>query len=440
MPVKALMTGAARGAGLWLVVAFAAAAMMAPAVLVPRGSLIFLVLLALSAVLGEIARLTGVLPARNVTWQKTGLNAVVVGGLVFGSFAAASSLWSPAPLTSFLEGLSFIGLMLYGLASVYGVTRSDPKTLRSMWLGFIGVAAASVPFHVIELVGNQPLRRALMSWFPSLRPQVRQLMLHDGYVTYLSDADLNRVTCVLTLFLGPLLVAALSIEFKLRSICVAAFAVLVATVFIAGSHQSSQLAMSGGLLVYAAASWRLVYVRRGLQVATVLAIAACVPLSIWAYDHAQLHKSSWLFSSAKSRIVIWNYTAVQVLNAPVLGIGAGATGVLDNQREPNEIAVSEHRGRQLRTSPHAHDVYLQTWYELGAVGAVILLIFALSAIQATSHLTEPEARLWLTQTAMILLMAASSYGMWQAWFQAAIVSSCVLLWMACLLRRDARSN
>jgi O-Antigen ligase len=437
MPVKALMTGAARGAGLWLVVAFAAAAMMAPAVLVPRGSLIFLVLLALSAVLGEIARRAGVLPSRTVTWPKTGLKAVVLWGLVFGSFAAASSLWSPDPLSSFLEGLGFIGLMLYGLVSVYGVTRSDPQTLRSMWLGFIGVAAASVPFHVIELVGNQPLRRAFLSWFPSLRPHARQLTLHDGYVTYLSDADLNRVTCVLTLFLGPLLVAALSIKFKLRWICVVALAVLAATIFTVGSHQSSQLAMVGGLLVFAAASWRVVHARRGLQVATVLAIAACVPLSIWAHDYAQLHKSSWLFSSAKSRIVIWNFTAVQVLNAPVLGIGAGATGVLDNQRDPNEIANSEHKSQQLRTSPHAHDVYLQTWYELGAVGAAILIIVILSAFQATSQLAEPEARLWLTQITMILLIAASSYGLWQTWFQAAIISSCVLLWMACLLRRDA---
>ena len=67
-------------------------------------------------------------------------------------------------------------------------------------------------------------------------------------------------------------------------------------------------------------------------------------------------------------------------------------------------------------STHSHSVYLQTWFELGLVGATLLTLLGLAILQAIRALAVPLQRYAYATFASAAIMAASSYGMWQIWF------------------------
>jgi O-antigen ligase len=101
-----------------------------------------------------------------------------------------------------------------------------------------------------------------------------------------------------------------------------------------------------------------------------------------------------------------------------------------------------HHGLARTLSIHSHCIYLQTWFELGAVGALLLTAFGLSVIAAIGRLaprTQPYAYATFASSAA---MAAVSYGMWQAWFITSFALTAVLcvLGTRCLARDDGLSD
>lgn len=69
-------------------------------------------------------------------------------------------------------------------------------------------------------------------------------------------------------------------------------------------------------------------------------------------------------------------------------------------------------------SIHSHSIYLQTWFELGLFGAVLLTLVGLSILSAIRSLAPRLQPYGYATFASAAAMAASSYGMWQAWFMA----------------------
>ena len=149
-----------------------------------------------------------------------------------------------------------------------------------------------------------------------------------------------------------------------------------------------------------------------------------LPAALLAY-RLDLQNAPWLQRSAQHRIEIWNTTAEKALQAPLLGVGAHSTYV-----QAQELGPPVKRGWKYRNqrslSSHAHSVYLQTWYELGLVGATLLTLFGLSilsAIRSQPRAVQPYA---YATFASVAAVAASSYGMWQIWFMA-LFGFCVVL-------------
>jgi O-antigen ligase len=65
-------------------------------------------------------------------------------------------------------------------------------------------------------------------------------------------------------------------------------------------------------------------------------------------------------------------------NRPWLGIGVGSTPALEAARgvaeQPKGFVMSR------TTGSHSHDLFLQTWYELGAVGVVLVAVAGAAAV------------------------------------------------------------
>lgn len=70
---------------------------------------------------------------------------------------------------------------------------------------------------------------------------------------------------------------------------------------------------------------------------------------------------------------------------------------------------------------HTHNVYLQTWYELGFVGAILMLAAGLSTLLAASRVPDPQRPFVLATASVFMAEIGSSWEIWQRWFAALFV-------------------
>jgi O-antigen ligase len=192
----------------------------------------------------------------------------------------------------------------------------------------------------------------------------------------------------------------------------------VAMPIVISRHDSSQLALIASLLVLLLASkWRLTVVT-GLASLWCACFVIVIPLDIAVY-RAGLHEVSWLPSSYRARVIIWDYTAEQVIAHPLFGVGARSTRIL-RQEQASTVEKPEGFVFSRSLGQHAHDLFLQTWFELGAVGAILIAIAGAAVIMRIRFLpirAQPFAAATFTAFAGI---AAFAWDMWQTWWMAAV--------------------
>ncbi|MGH9810300.1 MAG: O-antigen ligase family protein, partial [Terriglobia bacterium] len=184
-----------------------------------------------------------------------------------------------------------------------------------------------------------------------------------------------------------------------------------------------KLGLIVGVIAFLAAWFWPRAARFGMVALWCLAFVLVVPLaSELARDH--LEQTTWLPYSARSRITLWAYTAEKIPEAPLLGIGLTSARTLSSERlsarREEPLAEAKNGGRTLvwKTGPHSHNEFLQTWYELGAVGAILLLAAGCAVILSIGRLAPAIQPFMLAQFAAFFVMAAFSWGMWQSWLMA----------------------
>jgi O-antigen ligase len=129
-----------------------------------------------------------------------------------------------------------------------------------------------------------------------------------------------------------------------------------------------------GALVLALAALSLKATRMLMVGAWTIVTLLAVPLGALPYDF-DWERWTWLPpESVAARFYIWKYVADHVYERPIVGIGIRGTRAL-HLKIPVDAGDPSHstyalQGREAR---HPHNVFLQTWLELGAIGAVLLL-------------------------------------------------------------------
>jgi len=201
---------------------------------------------------------------------------------------------------------------------------------------------------------------------------------------------------------------------------VAAFLVVLVAAVAISEHDSSQVALVGsGLVFLLALNWprRVIH---GLAVLWCVAFVVVLPADFLAY-RTELHLARWLPESARARVIIWEFTAERTLAHPWLGIGVASTPVLrDEERAVSSADQPEGFVFHRTTGQHAHDLFLQTWYELGAVGAVLIALAGAAVVMLILLLPLLAQPFAAASFAAFAAVAAFAWGMWQAWFMCAI--------------------
>ena len=365
-----------------------------------------------------------------------GVPTTIAAFLALAVWAAVSTVWAADRTEAIAKSLM---LLAFTCATWWGygaLAAARPQLLRHAGWTMLVAFGVGLAFLAQEEITGHTVKRLLFFFLPFTRPDAKHIVDADNdllVAPYIS----NRNMAAAMLALWPMLSMVQSIVQRRWRLGVSAGLVALAVVtFAISKHETSSIALVASLLVFAVGSrWpklALYMVAAGWLAATLL----MVPLTAWALHGAQLQSAQWLPNSARHRIVLWGYTAERVQQHPLIGVGAASTKALDSRRGP-KVDVYPGTPYQWRSGTHAHNVYLQTWYELGGVGALVLCAAGLALIAAIAKLPRgvvPFAAACLVSSAA---MGASSWGMWQEWFVAAFGISAVLMGFAIALATSA---
>jgi len=342
-------------------------------------------------------------------------------------WAALSLLWTPAPAQALEKALGTFAIVGLGALACRAKTTLTADELRQIAVALaIGFAAGTL-FIGIELMSDQAIKRWVFNTFPELRPgSTKGLRIRDGEIISVSANERNRSIAVIMLAFWPVLAAAIwvttgRLQSRAGAIIGVVATIAVALVIFASNHESSKVGIVVSSLVVVAALVSARMVRWALVLAWVVGTMAVLPVS------ATLYAQNWHFAevlpkTAQARVILWGETARRWSEAPVLGHGVHATRAYQDvekgtYEQPPGYVYPKSTGR------HAHNAYLQTWFELGTIGA---LLFAAAGCMFAWQVgrAPPDVRPALLATfAAVAVMAAFSYGIWQAWYQCLILLS-----------------
>jgi len=377
----------------------------------PRSSPALLLALALAA-LASVSR-------ADLRRQAEGNGLMLFAAFAFGIYLLLSVAWSAdrseaiGKVTLYFAFTGAVWIVCAGTRSI-----SDRLLERLLTTLLIALAVGLLYLCVEELAGHW-IKREVFRLVPAIRLPERHLIIANGDVEAVRAYASNRNMAALALMLWPML---LSAQYVLPPPWgrIAASAMLASVTLTIGlsEHTTSLVALPAGVLVFLLARhWPRLSI--GLLAAGwITATLMVVPIVSTAYRDASLHFATWLPHTARQRIILWGYTAEQVAKRPWLGVGIASTKSIDLHRKDVEETPPGYV-YPLRTGPHAHNIYLQTWYELGAVGALLLTWLGLALLNAIASLSRALMPYALGCFATASIIAAFSWGMWQAWFMAA---------------------
>jgi O-antigen ligase len=349
-------------------------------------------------------------------------DTVLACGVTLVVYAMLSAAWAIEPITS----IGSVGQVAVVLAAAAIVAFLLPRQLRAMsdvrrrrFLRALPLGALpAVAFVLFELVMDSPLTTAMLQRFPALAGEgFKDVVIGEkGGIVAVHAFHHNRSVAALVLVMPATALATFRWTPRRYSVhCAAAVALLAAAMAFLSEAETAKLAVTASAVaaLAVAARPRLALAALALLVASgsVLAVPlARLPAKVIAETGAAVPPS--LLERAR----IWSRTADEVLDAPVFGIGAQSTRF----QPSGTMTIAGIAGERRELGWHAHNFILQAWLELGAVGAALMMLFALALLRALARL-PPAARIAGAATFTAgLAIAVTGWGLWQSWLIAAI--------------------
>ncbi len=237
---------------------------------------------------------------------------------------------------------------------------------------------------------------------------------------------LKNAAAVLALLL-PLAVAALPDRRLALGLALAGGAVVLVL-----PGESAKIAVLAGLGAAAAAR----RFPRGVPLALGGALAVGIlasPVLATAVLRPGLDASAWP-GSAAHRLMVWDFAASRIAEAPLFGHGAEASRALPGGRDAPGAERLERFGlgggraaewiaRSEILPLHPHNLALQVWLELGAVGGALAAWLAWALGAAAARGPNPAGAAGALAAGSVVAML--SYGAWQHWWVAALALAAV---------------
>lgn len=323
--------------------------------------------------------------------------------LLFTAYGALSALWAPEPEAALKQAAQFLAVFLPAGLLMHALTRLNFDEARAAAHGLvIGVCLALLVFAV-DVLSDGALYKAVQgSFYTLIRPEAP---------LDTSENVINRRAVPAALFVWPL---AAWLWHRVTRGWALAVVLALTLVVLPSSSQAVAVAMPVGLAVLLLAMWRPKLAEPIAIAIPLLLLPAALPLA-WALDVLGAADWSWLPYSAKVRAEAWPLIADLTAQRWFSGWGLEASRSL-----PAVMEMAEPTGRPalVEVPMHPHHFYLQIWFELGIVGAAILLVATLAAALPLRRLAAPLHACGLALLATFCSGVAVSFGGWQTWLLA----------------------
>jgi hypothetical protein len=398
------------------------------AMVAPRGSAVTLVAMAVLAG-------AGLASARDLSALRphSALSAVM---LAFGAYLAVNWLWSADRSEALGKVVFYFTALGLSHATVVGLSHTAPALRRRIGLWMIGAFFLGLLYLAVEIIFDQPIRRGLFSAIPILRLDPKHIRVVDGQVVAIHSYTLNRSMAVLVLSFWPVVLLMRGLLPRRVFPPAAAAAAALAVIAVFGSeHETSKLAVIFSGVAFAGMFVAAFIMRRAIIAGWVAASLLVVPIAALAYS-GELHKSTLIPETGRNRIILWGYTAQLIRHAPLFGTGIASTKLLDQEAGPSAQRPADYT-YALRTGRHSHNIFMQTWYELGAIGAVFMLAIGLTVLALLARLSSAIGPYAQASFVSAVTIGCFSWGMWQTWFMAAYAVWALLLVFAIMIAREA---
>jgi hypothetical protein len=347
------------------------------------------------------------------------------------AYALLSTSWGVSPQDSIPHVIIAITLLASAHAISVWIGEQQEPRLRHIVFWITVAFGAALIWLTFDVLAEQAIKRWFVNGFDFLRPQAENKHYRidgNGYV-WLTLSDLNRNIAAVNLLLWPVLMcASLLWSGSKKTIILAVLFATAAVCTFVSNHETSKLAFIVASLVFLLAHLSVRAAKGLLITAWVVTILGTVPIALQAYNGLQLHEANWVQASGRDRIVIWADIAERTLERPLLGVGARTTNELNDLGTASLKQPEADKERKI--GRHPHNVYLQAWYELGGVGAILLGVaglVALTQILRFPAFTAPFSLAMLTSASLELALC---WDIWQRWFFALICFSAVMLVLA----------
>jgi O-antigen ligase len=364
----------------------------------------FIVLFATVAIIHHI------LVLRAIPLSPIRLSAVLT---IFLILAAASSLWSLTPLSSF-QAVWPVAAILFCTLSLAGIARAtvaaDQALVQKSFLAgfFVGIILL-----LIESGLNRPL----------LRIGSALLDLEVGAEKF----KLKPAATIAVLLFWPALI--LLCRKKISWIWLFVTVTLLFAMGMLVSSDVAILSLALGGIFFGLGFWHsratgwLLGVLMTISIITAPWLPSLVP-----DPRVSVSGIEYLPNSGIHRIFIWQTTARHIRERPWLGHGFDTSRNLYPQSSFTSFNLPKQTIgglKEIRGEPiplHPHNMVLQVWLELGAAGAILLLTVLLTILAALSRklLGKIEQAAGYGFFVTMLVVACVSYGAWQAWWLSAV--------------------
>jgi O-antigen ligase len=199
---------------------------------------------------------------------------------------------------------------------------------------------------------------------------------------------------------------------KKTTLIAAALCGITALIFYGTESQSAQMALGIAAIIFVAfpVRWRAAWVALGLFI--IIAMSFAPWIATWMFDALAANAKTvpWISRGyAAERMEIWDFIARKIFENPIYGFGLEAARDIEHFETKNLYNPVDH-------VLHPHNFILQIWIEFGALG--IAFVSALYAVILKAIYEQPEMlrRFLLALFLALSAVAATTYGLWQAWW------------------------
>jgi O-antigen ligase len=387
----------------------------------PRGAPVELVMLSAAPLLAMVGR----------GWFRAVVRPlpVLVVALLMAAYLVVNASWAVDRVEAYNKVAYCLVLIAIVHPAIVGMPYLSDRTLRDMQRAALIATCIGVTFLAFETLTEDAIKRVFFSLVPAARPDPKHVKVVDGWVTYVAPYLANRNMAALCLVIWPALLM-LPTFFRKRGAAMVGTALLAvcAVAILDSDHETSMLALAFSGLTLLGMWLSAPIVRKLVLAGWIIATTLIVPLATMAYQE-QLYRADWLPTTGRNRIILWSYTAQQIKKAPLFGVGVASTKELDRASADAAQQPADH-SYPLRTGRHSHNVFMQTWYELGGIGAVLLLALGVAAIRDFASLPARRQAIAFASFASAVVIAGFSWGIWQTWFLASYGIWAVVLALA----------